>query len=122
MAHVWSATITAAAVVERNVYEKASMSIAVSGETDAEADTFLKDKLCEQGLRGARHDPKSPRLGGHPFEPNPERLIAPSPSSPRIPPRSPTTFQLTRDSISNTDAVIEVYAKWGGRCEPLCPC
>lgn len=54
-------------VVERNVYEKASMSIAVSGETDAEADTFLKDKLCEQGLKGARHDPKSPRLGGHPI-------------------------------------------------------
>lgn len=65
--HVWSATMAAAAVVERNVYEKASMSIAVSGETDAEADTFLKDKLCEQGLKGARHDPKSPRLGGHPI-------------------------------------------------------
>jgi hypothetical protein len=29
------------------------MSIAVSGETDAEADAFLKDKLCEQGLKGA---------------------------------------------------------------------
>ena len=43
--------MAAAAVVERNVYEKASMSIAVSGETDAEADTFLKDKLCEQGLK-----------------------------------------------------------------------
>ncbi|ACO64533.1 dynein 16 kDa light chain, flagellar outer arm [Micromonas commoda] len=60
--------MAAAAVVERNVYEKASMSIAVSGETDAEADTFLKDKLCEQGLK-----------------------------------------------------VIEVYAEWGGRCEPLVP-
>ena len=62
-----AASVAAAAVVERNVYEKASMSIAVSGETDAEADTFLKDKLCEQGLKGARHDPKSPRLGGHPI-------------------------------------------------------
>lgn len=67
LAQFWSATMAAAAVVERNVYEKASMSIAVSGETDAEADTFLKDKLCEQGLKGARHDPKSPRLGGHPI-------------------------------------------------------
>ena len=27
----------------------------------------------------------------------------------------------SHDSISNTDAVIEVYAEWGGRCEPLVP-
>ena len=27
----------------------------------------------------------------------------------------------SNDLISNTDAVIEVYAEWGGRCEPLLP-
>lgn len=53
-------TMAAAAVVERNVYDKATMSIAVSGETDAEADAFLKDKLCEQGLKGAPRSRVSP--------------------------------------------------------------
>ena len=47
-------TVTMAAV-ERNVYDERTMSILVTGEegTD-EAETFLQDKLCEQGLKGTR--------------------------------------------------------------------
>ena len=43
------------AAVERNVYDEKTMSILVTGEegTD-EAETFLQDKLCEQGLKGTR--------------------------------------------------------------------
>ena len=43
------------AAVERNVYDERTMSILVTGEpgTD-EAETFLQDKLCEQGLKGTR--------------------------------------------------------------------
>ena len=43
------------ATVERNVYDERTMSVFVTGEpgTD-EAETFLQDKLCEQGLKGAR--------------------------------------------------------------------
>ena len=41
------------ATVERNVYDEKTMSVLVTGEpgTD-EAETFLQDKLCEQGLKG----------------------------------------------------------------------
>ena len=54
----------------------------------------------------------------------------PTPSVPHRPvpivPTHPSTLSDdlstdSHDSISNTDAVIEVYAEWGGRCEPLVP-
>ena len=42
------------AAVEYNVYEEKTMSIMVNGEPGTDqAAQFLKDKLCEQGLKGA---------------------------------------------------------------------
>jgi len=43
------------AAVERNVYDERTMSVLVTGEEGTnEAETFLQDKLCEQGLKGTR--------------------------------------------------------------------
>lgn len=106
--------MAAAAVVERNVYDKATMSIAVSGETDAEADAFLKDKLCEQGLKGAPRSRVSPF---HSFEPGPRRPDTPSHASSH----GAIAHKLTISSLVPSWTVIEVYAEWGGRCEPLLP-
>ena len=42
------------AAVEYNVYDEKTMSIMVNGEPGTDqAAQFLKDKLCEQGLKGA---------------------------------------------------------------------
>lgn len=42
------------AAVEFNVYDEKTMSIMVNGEPGTDqAAQFLKDKLCEQGLKGA---------------------------------------------------------------------
>ena len=42
------------AAVEYNVYNEKTMSIVVNGEPETDqAEQFLKDKLCEQGLKGA---------------------------------------------------------------------
>ena len=53
------------AEVVHNAYDAETMSITVSGEpgTD-EAETFLRDKLCEQGLKSAPR--VAPRVAGHP--------------------------------------------------------
>lgn len=39
-------------MAELYVYDPKQMSISLEGGEDEEADRFLKDKLCEQGLKG----------------------------------------------------------------------
>jgi thiol-disulfide isomerase/thioredoxin len=96
------------AAVERNVYDDRTMSILVTGEEGTnEAETFLQDKLCEQGLKGTRdvrrHDDRNTQnLAARGFSCHP-----PSDASSQLSPFS--------------KPVIEVYAEWAGRCQSVLP-
>ena len=92
------------AAVEYNVYNEKTMSIVVNGEPETDqAEQFLKDKLCEQGLKGASVPTSSiARTDAIPWN-FPRVSFSDAPSFPR------------------PSAVVEVYAEWAGRCNSLLP-
>ena len=91
------------AAVEYNVYNEKTMSIVVNGEPETDqAEQFLKDKLCEQGLKGASV---------------PTSSIARTDATPSNFPR--VSFS-DAPSFPRPSAVVEVYAEWAGRCNS-CP-